>query len=407
MGAHTFSNRAEIGEESMSTWIKENHRLIIGIGVALAMYIGLFLGYKYSVETWFASNKSPWELRGLVGDSYGALNTFLSGLALLGVIFAILLQRYQVALQSEELKLQRQELADTRAELAGQKLALESQNRTLRDANTQEVLSRIVMEYRTTEMLWAVKSVRDLARNHGDSFVDAYVEQYKKDRDRIDLLPEVEQLDAWRSTLHDRRRKVTHFYMLLAGMYESGLLEPQLLFTYWTPEDLDILPKLIVPIETGGLPKVLGSPQDSPSIRRLMRLYEDSVYWSQKMSHAPPAAMHVEQWRGAIALLQRAILHTRAHRSHPAGQSPDRAAEDKLCHAWADAANAFYLLDGILAERLQRIAERWTNPQTWSTASDPSERTELGVLSEHVARLLRDGPRVSTVASNAQKDIQV
>lgn len=42
--------------------------------------------------------------RGLFGDSFGGLNTIFSGLALLGIIYALLLQQRQLSLQSEERK---------------------------------------------------------------------------------------------------------------------------------------------------------------------------------------------------------------------------------------------------------------------------------------------------------------
>jgi hypothetical protein len=60
------------------------------------------------------------ESGGVKGDAFGAVNALFSGLALAGVIVAILLQ-------SEELKLQRQELTETRTELRGQKEQLEAQ----------------------------------------------------------------------------------------------------------------------------------------------------------------------------------------------------------------------------------------------------------------------------------------
>jgi hypothetical protein len=60
------------------------------------------------------------ENAGITGDSFGAVNALFSGLALAGVVVAILLQ-------SEELKLQRQELAETRDELRGQKDQLSAQ----------------------------------------------------------------------------------------------------------------------------------------------------------------------------------------------------------------------------------------------------------------------------------------
>ncbi len=66
---------------------------------------------------------SPWkpEDRGTFGDMFGAANALFSGFALLGVIYAILLQR-------QELKYQRKELELTRLELKGQKEQLTAQN---------------------------------------------------------------------------------------------------------------------------------------------------------------------------------------------------------------------------------------------------------------------------------------
>ena len=48
---------------------------------------------------------------------FGAFNAFASGIAILGVIAAILLQREQNQMQAEELRLQRIELEQTREEL--------------------------------------------------------------------------------------------------------------------------------------------------------------------------------------------------------------------------------------------------------------------------------------------------
>ncbi|MDL2257051.1 hypothetical protein LJC06_02455 [Bacteroidales bacterium OttesenSCG-928-I14] len=72
------------------------------------------------------------ECRGMLGDSYGALNAVFSGLAFAGVIITILiqrtelnnqrtelkLQRDEMQLQREEMQLQRQEMIDTRKEFS-------------------------------------------------------------------------------------------------------------------------------------------------------------------------------------------------------------------------------------------------------------------------------------------------
>lgn len=62
--------------------------------------------------------------RGSFGDMFGAVNSLFSGLAFVGVIFAILLQKSELALQRKELELTRNELSD-------QKNEMKLQNKTL------------------------------------------------------------------------------------------------------------------------------------------------------------------------------------------------------------------------------------------------------------------------------------
>ena len=61
-----------------------------------------------------------WAERGLIGDSFGIVNSLFGGLAFAGVVVAIFLQR-------NELRLQREELSLTREEIRGQREALEAQ----------------------------------------------------------------------------------------------------------------------------------------------------------------------------------------------------------------------------------------------------------------------------------------
>lgn len=77
----------------------------------------VILSWLYSpviVETFFNVEKG--NAQALFGDSFGALNTLFSGLAFLGVIYAIILQQKELSL--------------TRKELAGSRLALQEQNET-------------------------------------------------------------------------------------------------------------------------------------------------------------------------------------------------------------------------------------------------------------------------------------
>ena len=49
--------------------------------------------------------------RGIVGDSFGVINSLFSGLAFAGAIYTILLQRKELGYQREELTQNRQEIA--------------------------------------------------------------------------------------------------------------------------------------------------------------------------------------------------------------------------------------------------------------------------------------------------------
>ena len=65
--------------------------------------------------------------QGLIGDSFGAVNSLFSGLALAGVIYAIVLQRH-------ELQMQREELENSRRELAAQNALISAQLATMQES---------------------------------------------------------------------------------------------------------------------------------------------------------------------------------------------------------------------------------------------------------------------------------
>ena len=102
--------------------------------ISASVFVLVFIAYS-----WFAwaATESSENRAAQFGDAFGALNTLISGLALFGVIYAVLQQQTAITLhaeqtkmQAEELKLQREELEATRAEIArgaeAQQLAAEA-----------------------------------------------------------------------------------------------------------------------------------------------------------------------------------------------------------------------------------------------------------------------------------------
>ena len=104
------------------------------ISFKLPIFIAIFVLCAWLI-TWFSLGNDP--ERGTFGDMFGAVNALFSGLAFIGVIFAILLQ-------SKELKLQRKELGFTREELKGQKLQLKAQNKTLEKRNFENTFFELL-----------------------------------------------------------------------------------------------------------------------------------------------------------------------------------------------------------------------------------------------------------------------
>ena len=76
--------------------MKKPHYLLIGL---FAFVLGLWLVYPYLLVSSWAKTAFPygdWGRRGLIGDSFGALNTLFSGLALAGLAVNIYIQNSQL-----------------------------------------------------------------------------------------------------------------------------------------------------------------------------------------------------------------------------------------------------------------------------------------------------------------------
>lgn len=80
-----------------------SHWKWVVIGTTLPVAIILLWWF---VNQWVAAIMQPagWAERGQMGDQFGAVNALFSGLALAGVVVAILMQREELALQREELR---------------------------------------------------------------------------------------------------------------------------------------------------------------------------------------------------------------------------------------------------------------------------------------------------------------
>ncbi len=109
----------------------------------LIVFIVIFVVYFLFVRQIY----SDMDKRGQFGDMFGALNAMFSGLAFLGIIYTITLQREELGLQRKELELTRQELKRTAEaqELSQQELA--KQAASLKAAAKLSGLSSLLQRY--------------------------------------------------------------------------------------------------------------------------------------------------------------------------------------------------------------------------------------------------------------------
>lgn len=193
---------------------------------------------------------------GTFGDSYGALNALFSGLAFAGIVVSIFLQS--------------RELAETRQELEGQKKVLEN-------ANVHQVLVYILGEYRSLEMLAAVRGLWQFFRENQADLRNSYTSRLNTESAYVSSLPLGQQLEAERMTLHFKRRLVSQFYQHLAGLYALGIIKGEILYTYWGESDLEIIPRVLIPIETAIMQQLgVSTDKSSATLAKLQKLYDDS-----------------------------------------------------------------------------------------------------------------------------------
>jgi hypothetical protein len=119
-------NPERLPVENSQTRLPNPWFVLFGIIVAWLLFGGI-------LPVWISESTAD---RGSFGDMFGAVNALFSGLALAGVIYAILMQR-------EELALQREELRATRSELARSASANEKANAMIKSQNDRNLLRDI------------------------------------------------------------------------------------------------------------------------------------------------------------------------------------------------------------------------------------------------------------------------
>ncbi len=145
------------------------------------------------------------------------------------------------------------------------------------------IIEDIRKDYRSSEMLLAVRTLHELYRQHPDNFVEEYDNKRKEEEAQVNNLPREERVKAEQNTLHYQRRLVSHFYQYVATLYVEHILPPDIVFKTWAESDLKIIPDIIVLIENK-LRQVLHTPPLPPLNKEepLLVLYRDSYNYELK-----------------------------------------------------------------------------------------------------------------------------
>ena len=113
--------------------------------LVIVVFIAIFPIYFFIIRYFYPDMIS----RSQFGDLFGGLNTFFSGLAFGGVVYAIILQRKDLELQREELKLTREELKRTAEAQEKSEQALSKQAASLKITAKLNGKSAVLQHYNT------------------------------------------------------------------------------------------------------------------------------------------------------------------------------------------------------------------------------------------------------------------
>lgn len=135
--------------------------------------------------------------------------------------------------------------------------------------NLASTLMDIHSTYWSVEMLDAIISLNRFADAVPLEHLRAsYEETLDAEMEHLKQVPARDRIAYLRTTLHHKRRLVSHFYNHLAFLLEHKILEEEIVFTDWQTRDLRIIPEILLPIE-GLLGEKLETGADTSLLRRL------------------------------------------------------------------------------------------------------------------------------------------
>ncbi len=139
-----------------------------------------------------------------------------------------------------------------------------------------QVLVPALTDYMSADMYVAISNLWNFYNVAPDTLSERFISQRNSDQRNADSLKPAERMDFIKTTVDYHRRQVGQFYGLLTSIYDEGGFQRKWLYTYWRKRELQILLKIIIPLEAA-LAKEIGTEEPLLSNARLKRLYDDCL----------------------------------------------------------------------------------------------------------------------------------
>jgi hypothetical protein len=147
-------------------------------------------------------------------------------------------------------------------------------NRIAESSVKFQVLWPTLNDYMSTDMYVAIGHLWAFYSEKPDTLKARYKWQREADLKAANAFQGEEYSHFVKNTLDHHRRRVGQFYGLLKAIHDEGGDQRKWVYTYWRRRELEILPKIIIPLEEA-LGELIGTPASRLANERLLELYND------------------------------------------------------------------------------------------------------------------------------------
>ena len=145
-------------------------------------------------------------------------------------------------------------------------------NTTAKKTRKYEILTKRINEYGSEEMLLAISNIMSFFEEDEDNFAKIYVDRHREYRKS-----NLENRDPVFKELHHHRRIISTFYSVLAWAWDEKYIKMKTIKKFWAAGTLQIIPKVILPIEEGLFEDLNKNGTDKPEFFKFMRkLYNEA-----------------------------------------------------------------------------------------------------------------------------------